>query len=108
MGKYKTELKKIIRSSPSIVIIAFAGKYAEDRISKASFENIIRYHADQLRDKAIPFLFLLAPENEENRQSQFFNGAIEELCKLRSIPIRRNDKQMEANLIKQIREMTAQ
>ena len=108
MGGYKDELKAVIRSSPSVVIIGFTDKYAEDRISKATFENIIRYHADLLRDNAIPFLFILSPEDEDNRQQRFFNEAVEELCKLKSIPLLKHDKQFESNLTKLIKGIMVQ
>jgi len=108
MGGYKDELKAVIRSSPSVVVIGFTDKYAEDRISKATYENIIRYHADLLRDNAIPFLFILSQEDEDNRQQHFFNEAVEELCKLKSIPLLKHDKQFESNLKKLIKEIMVQ
>ncbi len=109
MGGYKEMLKAIIKSSPSVVIIAFADKYARERISKSSFENIIRHHADQLHDNAIPFIFMLSPESggEEGEGAllHFFNGAIGELGKLRSIPVIDCGARQDAELVKAVKEL---
>ena len=104
-GGYKDELDAIIRSSPAAVVLGFSGKYAEDRISKANFENIIRHHADRLRDNMIPFLFVLSPENGDNPRLRFFNEAVEEVCKLKSIPLLRYDRQSDSALPRLLKEM---
>ena len=108
MGGYRKTLGAIIKSAPSIVIIAFADKYARDRISKSSFENIIRYHADRLHDSAIPFIFMLSPEGGEageNSQLHFFNEALGELGKLRSIPVINSDGLQDADLVRMVKEL---
>ncbi len=105
MGRYQEKLNSIIRSSPSVVILACADKYLKDRISEASFENLIQNHADQLRDKGIPLLFVLVPETGNDRQVQAFNQAAVDLCKMRSIPLIRNVKQQKDDLIKTIQRL---
>jgi len=105
MGRYQEKLNSIIRSSPSVVILACADKYLKDRISEASFEKLIQNHADQLRDKGIPLLFVLVPETGNDRQVQAFNQAAVDLCKMRSIPLIRNVKQQKDDLIKTIQRL---
>ena len=103
LSGYKDELESIIRSSPAVVIIGFTEKYAEDGVSKANFENIIRYHADRLRDNTIPCLFVLFPGDGDNRQLRFFYEAVEELCRLKSIPLLKYDRRSNADPTEQIR-----
>ena len=105
MSRYKEKLNSIIRSSPSVVILACADKYLKDRISETSFENLMQNHADQLRNKGIPVLFVLAPETGNVRQVQAFNQAAVDLCKMRSIPLIRNVKQQKDDLITAIQRL---
>lgn len=105
MSRYQEKLNSITRSSPSVVILACADQYLKDRISEASFENLIQNHADQLRDKGIPLLFVLAPETGNDRQVQAFNQATADLCKMRSIPLIRNVKQQKDDLITAIQRL---
>ena len=105
MGGSQALLKSIIKSSPSVVVIAFGDKYVDDHISVASFENLIQHHADQLRDSGIKFMFVLAPESENDRQTKAFNQTIRDLCKLRSIPLVQNGSQQNADLTKTIRDL---
>ena len=102
LSRSREKLNSIIRSSPSVVILACADKYLKDRISGSSFENLIQNHADQLRGKGIPLLFVLAPETENDRQVRAFNQAAVDVCKMRSIPLIRNVKQQKADFIKTI------
>ncbi len=85
LSRCREELDTVIAASPAAVVLMPAGQYAQDRISKAGFENIIRYHADRLRDNGIAFCFLLSPETGE--EVRFFNAALTELGRLRSIPV---------------------
>ena len=87
MGEYKNKLKEIIQASPAFLILDLSSRYAEDQISKSGFENIIRYHADVLRDNEIPFCFILSTNGDSNTCIRFFNETTAELCKLRSIPV---------------------
>lgn len=105
MNRYQEKLNSIIRSSPSVVILACADKYLKDRISESSFENLIQNHADQLRDKGIPLLFVLAPDSGNDRQLQAFNQAAGDLCKMRSIPLIRNVEQQKSDLIEVIQRL---
>ena len=105
MSRDKEKLNSIIRSSPSVVILACADKYLKDRISETSFENLMQNHADQLRNKGIPLLFVLAPETGNVRQVQAFNQAAADLCKMRSIPLIRNVKQQKDDLITAIQRL---
>ena len=91
MAGYQRQLERIIRSSPSAVILCLSRKYAEERTSKAGFENIISRYADRLRDSGIPFGFLLSAEDGDDDALRFCNEATAELCKLRSIPRGGND-----------------
>ena len=108
MGESRDELNSIIRSSPAAVIIGFADKYAEDRVSKAGFENIIRYHADRLRDSAVPLMCVLFSGDADGRQLRFFNDAVEEVCKLKSIPLLKYDKRPGADFPQRVKEIMAQ
>ena len=105
MSRYQEKLNSIIRSSPSVVILACADKYLKDRISEASFENLIQNHADRLRDKGIPLLCVLAPETGNDRQVRAFNQTAVDLCKMRSIPLIRNVKQQKDDLITAIQRL---
>ena len=87
MGEYKNKLREIIQTSPAFLILDLSARYADDQISKSGFENIIRYHADILRDNEIPFCFILSANSGNNTRIRFFNETTAELCKLRSIPV---------------------
>ena len=104
MGGYKRQLKAIIKSAPAAVVVDPAGKYAADRLSETSFENILYHHADVFRDSGVPSVFVLAPEAEGDGRRQLFNRAVEKMCQARSIPLIGADRKS-GDLIRVVREV---
>ena len=85
-SQYRKQLSKIIGHSPRFVILAPAGRYAELGISRSNFDLLILNEANMLRDKGIPFAFIVeTPENSAKIQE--FNNSIRELCNLRSFTL---------------------
>lgn len=105
MGGFQEKLERIVAAAPAAVVLCLSGKYAGDRISKASFENIIRRHADRFREQGIPIVFLLAPEQDGERRQHFFNEVTRELCNLRSIPVLSAEELSKDKLAELIREI---
>lgn len=105
MGGFQEKLEHIVAAAPAAVVLCLSGKYAGDRISKASFENIIRRHADRFREQGIPIVFLLAPEQGGERRQHFFNEVTRELCNLRSIPVLSAEELSKDRLAELIREI---
>ena len=107
MREYWNELKAIEDSSPKpkVLIIAFP-EYAD--VSISNFDTRLRHHAVQLRDKLVPFLFVLFPNGEDASRQRLFNGKVEELCKFNSIPLLKyGDKQFESDLQKLVKKLMA-
>ena len=104
MGEYKHKLREILQASPAFLLLDLSPRYAEDRISNAGFENIIRYHADLLRENEIPFCFILSSNIGNDSRIRFFNETTAELCKLRSIPVIRKETPPD-QLLSLVREM---
>lgn len=85
-SQYRKQLSKIIEHSPRFVILAPAGRYAELGISRSNFDLLILDEANMLRDKGIPFAFIVeTPENSAKIQE--FNNSIRALCNLRSFTL---------------------
>ena len=85
-SQYRKQLSKIIGHSPRFVILAPAGRYAELGISRSNFDLLILDEANMLRDKGIPFAFIVeTPENSAKIQE--FNNSIRALCNLRSFTL---------------------
>ncbi len=85
-SQYRKQLSKIIGHSPRFVILAPAGRYAELGISRSNFDLLILDEANMLRDKGIPFAFIVeTPENSAKIQE--FNNSIRGLCNLRSFTL---------------------
>ena len=85
-SQYRKQLSKIIGHSPRFVILAPAGRYAELGISRSNFDLLILDEANMLRDKGIPFTFIVeTPENSAKIQE--FNNSIRALCNLRSFTL---------------------
>ena len=105
MGGFQKTLERVVDADPAVVVLSLSGKYAEDRISKASFENIIRHHADRFRDRGIPFLVILPPEKDGEGRLRFFNRLTRDLCRLRSIPVLSAEELSKEKLAELIREI---
>lgn len=85
-SQYRKQLSNIIGHMPRFVLLAPAGRYAELGISRSNFDMLILNEANMLRDKGIPFAFVM--ENPENSTKiQELNNSIRELCNLRSFTL---------------------
>ncbi|MBS5532669.1 serine/threonine protein kinase [bacterium] len=85
-SQYRKQLSNIIAHSPRFVILAPAGYYAAQRLSRANFDLLILEEANMLRDNGVPFAFLMEATANSNT-IKAFNSSVRELCNLRSFTI---------------------